>query len=403
MLTEKGTVLTEFFTQDHSADVLDLKQTEINQMLVKDVMSPAAVVAMKGETLNDVLSKMKRGHLREVPVLDGDKPVGMVSYSSLLMRRSLPLSARVEQVMRPAPRLEEDMALPAAVEELMSAGVRGAPVIRNGKMVGFVSRSDIIRVLPQVDQIRDKSVSEFMSRNPLSVNEKESVRKAEGMMKGLMEKTLPVVDKDGRLVGAVGMHDVIEVLWAPRANKPDNELMGDRTPADIAVGSVMSSPAVSISPKDTVSKVASLMTEKGLATVFVKDQDRLVGVVSQADLMELVISLKQKQGVYVQITGLSEDDPDVYDVLYQQIEKSMKRIDKIQFPRVFTVHVQTYHHEGMRSKYSIHARLTTDKSMLYASHTDWDLFKTMDGLLDQLEKTVKREHEKQLDARKKKL
>src|SRR4030066_1987653 len=232
-------------------------------MLVKDVMSPAAIVAKKGETLNDVLSKMKRGHLREVPVVDGDKPVGMVSYSSLLMRRSLPLSARVEQVMRPAPRLEEVMTLPVAVEDLMAAGVRGAPVVRNSKMVGLVSRTDIIRILPEAEQLRDKRVAEFMSRSPLAVNEKESVRKAEGMMKGLMEKSLPVIDKDGRLVGAIGMHDVIEVLWTPRANKPDNELMGDRIPADISVGSIMSSPAISISPKATVGKVASLMIERG--------------------------------------------------------------------------------------------------------------------------------------------
>lgn len=285
----------------------------------------------------------------------------------------------------------------------MSAGVRGAPVVRNNRMVGFVSRTDVIRVLPSVDQVRNRVVSEIMTRNPLAVDEKESVRRAEGLMKGLMEKSLPVVDKEGRLVGAVGMPEVIEVLWTPRTSKPDNELMGDRTPADITVGSIMSTPAVSVSPQDTVGKVAAIMVDKRLATVFVKEEERLVGVVSHADLMELVLSLKKKEGVYVQITGLSEDDPDVYDVLYSQIEKSMKRIDKIQFPRVFTVHVQTYHHEGMRSKYSIHARLTTDKSLLYASHTDWDLYKTMDGLLDQLEKSLKREHQRQLDARKKKL
>jgi CBS domain-containing protein/ribosome-associated translation inhibitor RaiA len=372
-------------------------------MLVKDVMSQAAVVASKGETLNDVLSKMKRGHLREVPVIDGDRPIGMVSYSSLLMRRSLPLSAKVEQVMRPAPRLEEDMTLPSAVEELMSAGVRGAPVVRNNRMVGFVSRTDVMKILPNLEQIRDKVVADIMSRNPQAVDEKESVRKAEGMMKGLMEKSLPVIDKEGRLVGAVGMPEVIEVLWNPRTSKPDNELMGDKVPADISVGSVMSQPAVSVSPKDTVGKVAAMMVDKGLATIFVKEDERLVGVVSQADLMELVLSLKQKEGVYVQITGLGEDDPDVYDVLYSQIEKAMKRIDKIQFPRVFTVHIQTYHPEGMRSKYSIRARLTTDRNVLYANHTDWDLYKTMDGLLNQLEKNLKREHEKLLDARKKKL
>ena len=384
-------------------DVLDLKGIEIEELLVKDVMSPSAVTATKGETLSEVISRMKKDHLREIPVLEGNKPVGLVSYSSFLLRRSLPLSTKVEQVMHPAPRLEEDMPITKAVEEMMASGVRGAPVVRNEKMVGFISRTDIIKVLPNVEQLKNRKVSEFMTKNPQFVTEKESVRRAQMLMKGLMEKSLPVVDKSGRLVGAVSMHEVMEIIWSPKSSKPYNELVGsDKEPPDIAVGSIMSRPAISVLPSDSIGKVASLMLEKGLATIFVHEGERLVGVVSQADLMEQVISLKKREGVYVQITGLVEEDPDVYNVLYDQIEKAMNRIDKIQFPRVFTVHIQTYHSEGMRSKYSIHGRLTTDRSMYYASQTDWNLYKTMDALLDQLEKTVKREHEKVLDLRRKK-
>lgn len=384
-------------------DVLDLKGIEIEELLVKDVMSSSAVTAAKGETLSDVISRMKKGHLREIPVLEGNKPVGLVSYSSFLLRRSLPLSSKVEQVMHPAPRLEEDMSITQAVEEMMASGVRGAPVVRNEKMVGFVSRTDIIKVLPNVEQLKNKKVSEFMTKNPQFVTENEGIRRAQMLMRGLMEKSLPVVDRNGRLVGAVSMHEVLEILWSPKSSKPYNEPVGnDKEPPDIAVGSIMSRPAISVSPSDSIGKVASLMLEKGLATIFVHEGERLVGVVSQADLMEQVISLKKREGVYVQITGLVEEDPDVYNVLYDQIEKAMNRIDKIQFPRVFTVHIQTYHSEGMRSKYSIHARLTTDRSLHYASQTDWDLYRTMDALLNQLEKTVKREHDKTLDLRKKK-
>ena len=384
-------------------DVLDLKGIEIEELLVKDVMSPSAVTATKGETLSAVISRMKKDHLREIPVLEGNKPVGLVSYSSFLLRRSLPLSTKVEQVMHQAPKLEEDMPITKAVEEMMASGVRGAPVVRNEKMVGFVSRTDIIKVLPNVEQLKNKKVSEFMTKNPQFVTEKESVRRAQMLMKGLMEKSLPVVDKSGRLVGAVSMHEVMDIIWSPKSSKPYNELVGsDKEPPDIAVGSIMSRPAISVSPSDSIGKVASLMLEKGLATIFVHEGERLVGVVSQADLMEQVISLKKREGVYVQITGLVEEDPDVYNVLYDEIEKAMNRIDKIQFPRVFTVHIQTYHSEGMKSKYSIHGRLTTDRSMYYASQTDWNLYKTMDALLNQLEKTVKREHEKTLDLRKKK-
>jgi len=379
-----------------------LNGIDIVQLLVRDVMSSAAVTANKGEVLSEVISRMKKDRLREIPVLEGNKPVGLVSYSSFLLRRSLPLSSKVEQVMRPAPRLEEDMPVTNAVEEMMASGVRGAPVVRNDKMVGFVSRTDIIRILPNVDQLKNKKVMEFMTKNPQAVTEKESVRRAQMLMKGLMEKTLPVIDNSGRLVGAVSMHEVMEIIWSPKSSKPYSELIGsDKEPPDIAVGSIMSRPAIAVSPDDTIGKVASLMVEKGLATIFVHEGEKLVGVVSQADLMEQVISLKKREGVYVQITGLVEEDPDVYSVLYDLIEKSMKRIDKIQFPRVFTVHIQTYHHEGLRSKFSIHARLTTDRSMYYASQTDWDIYRTMDALLDQLEKTVKREHEKTLDLRRK--
>lgn len=379
-----------------------MKGIEINQLLVKDVMSQVAVVAKKGETLSEVISKMKRDHLREVPVLDGDRPIGLVSYTSFLMRRSVPLGAKVEQVMRPAPRLEEDMPVPAAVEEMMSAGVRGAPVVRNQKMVGFVSRTDIIRVLPRVDTLRSKKVSEFMSSNPQAVSEKENVMKAQMMMKGLMEKSLPVVDNGGRLVGAVSMSDVLDVLWSPKATKPANEIIGNRERPEISVGSVMSRPPVSVSAGDSLERVANMMVTKGVATVFVVEDSRLVGVVSQADLMEQVLSLKEKKGVYVQITGLGEEDPDVYDIMYALIGKSMVRIDKIQFPQVFTVHVQAYNSEGMRSKYSLHGRLTTDHKMYYASATDWDLYKTLDELLSQLEKNIRKEHERLLDMRKKK-
>lgn len=373
---------------------------ELERLLVKDVMSSAAVIAHKGDTVSDVVAQMKKGHLREVPVLDGAKPIGLVSYSSFLHRRSLPLSAKVEQVMLQGPSLEEDMLLTIAVEEMMSAGVRGSPVVRAGKMVGFVSRTDIIKIFPKIVQLKDRKVSTFMTSNPLSVTEKETVRKAQQLMKSLMEKTLPVVDANGILVGAIGMPEVMDVLWSSKSNaRPPNEVWGGREQTEVIVGSVMSRPAIAVRPEETAGKVASLMIEKGLSTVFVHEDQRLVGVVSQADFMEQIISLKPTEGVYVQLTGLNEEDPDVYDVLYDLIGKSMKRIDKIQPPRVFTIHVTSYHHEGMRSKYSLTGRLTTARKMYYAHATDWDLYKTMDTMLDSMEKNVKREHEKALDQR----
>lgn len=380
--------------------MFEVKTTELDKLLVKDVMNTPRITVNKGETVSDVISRMKKGKVREIPVLDDSRPLGLVSYYSLLTRRNLPLSAKVEHIMIPCPRLEEDMSVVAAAEELMASGVRGAPVVRNQKIVGFVSRTDIIRVLSEVDELGRMRVGSIMSTSPVSVTESEQVRKAQVLMRGLNEKTLPVIAEGDKLVGAIGMTEIMDVVWTPRGSKPPNEIRGDREPADVRVESVMNKSPSSVSPDDNLDKAISVMLSKGLSTVFVSDSGRLVGVVSQTDIMEKLISLRPQEGVYVQITGLDAGDPEVYELMYEMIGKSMKRIDKIQAPKVFSVHVSAHHQEGLKSNYSLTGRLTTGKRMYYSKASDWDLYRSLDVCLDLVEKSIKKDHEKQLDARK---
>ena len=382
--------------------MFDLKAIAIDKLLVKDIMTQSPLTADKGETVSQMISKMRKNKVREIPIVEGGKPLGLISYKALLARRNVPLTAKVEHIMIPCPNLEEDMSVLHAAEELMLAGVRGAPVVRNHKMVGFLSRTDIVRILPQVDELKGRQVQDFMSKTPQSVTENETIRKAQVIMKGLDEKGLPVVDDIGLLIGAIGMTEIMDVMWSPKASKPPNEIKGsDREAADIRVGSVMNRSPVYISPTDTVEKAVSIMLKKNLSTLFVTDENKLIGVVSQFDLMEQVISLKPREGVYVQITGLDFDDPEVYDVLYELIGKAMKRIDRFESPRVFTLHASVHNPEGLKSKYGLGARLTTAKNMYYGKIVDWDLYKAADELLNTLEKNVKRDHEKRLDLVKK--
>ncbi len=374
---------------------------ELNRLTVKDVMSTAPTTIRKGQTISDAISSMKRSRVQELPVLEEDKPLGCVSYHSLLARRSLPLSSKVEQVMLPCPRLEESMLVTNAAEELMAAGVRGAPVIRAGKMIGYLSRTDLVRILPQVEELKGKKVSDFMTLNPQSVTERETIRRAQILMKQLGERALPVVDGESRLIGVIGMKGIMDALWNPKVHAdPPNQPRKDKEPAEALIGSLMSTPGFSVGPEGTVEDVANKMLSEDISTMFIVEGERLVGVVTKTDLMEQIISLKPKEGVYVQITGLDEEDPDVYTALYDLIEKYMKRIDKMESPRVFTIHVSVYHHEGMRSKYSLHGRLTTTRGVYMGSTSDWSLHKTLDALLMQMERRIKNEHERMIDYRK---
>lgn len=378
----------------------------IDSLSLADIMSTAPVSIGVDERVSDAIAKMKKHKVRELPVMKDDAPVGLVSYTSFVERRSVPIAAKVESIMLPVPRLRLQDGLIDAAESFVAAGIRGAPVVRGGKMIGFVSRTDLIRAMASSEELGRRQVKDFMTREPKSVGPDEVVRKAQIVMEGLNEKALPVVDDGNRLVGVIGMPEIIDVLWRPKADMPlrspkgPRKVYDSRVRAEIKVGSVMMRDVFTVSPDDTLKSVSSLMLKKGISTVFVASDGKLVGVVDQSDLMEQLISLRPRDSVFVQISGIGLQAPDVYDGLYDLIGKGMKRIAKMERPRVFYVHIISYDEEGLTSKYSVRARLSTERNMYYVRSSDWNVYRATSDLLEALEGKIRKQRERALSERK---
>lgn len=374
---------------------------------VGSVMTPSPVTIGVDETVSEAIAKIRKYRVKELPVLSQGIPVGLVSYTSFIERRSVPMNAKVDTIMMPVPRIGEDDSIVDAAEMLVSSGIRGATVMRGKKLVGFVSRTDIIRLMPTLTPFNKRKVKDIMSTEPLSVTPDESVTKAHIVMEGLNEKALPVVGDGHRLVGVIGMTEIMDVIWSPRADqpmrspKPPRKVFDGRTRASINVASVMTRDAVTVSPEDTLDLVVRLMLERGLSTLFVTEEGRLVGVVDQSDLMEELLTLKPRDQVFVQISGMTLHEPDLVDGMYDLIGKGMKRISKMERPKVLYLHVVTYDQEGLASKFSLRARMNTEAGMYYVRNSGWDLFKSTSDLLESLETKVRREKGKSLDRKKK--
>lgn len=378
------------------------------EVKVGSVMTPSPITVDIDETVTEAIAKIRKHRVKELPVLSQGAPVGLVSYTSFIERRSVPMNAKVDTIMLPVPRLKEDDSIVDAAETLVAAGIRGATVMRGKRLVGLVSRTDIIRLMPTIGALKGLRVKDIMSMEPLSVTPEESVRKAQIVMEGLNEKALPVVGDGGRLVGVIGMTEIMDVIWSPRADqpmrspKPPRKVFDGRTRASIKVASVMTRDVATVSPEDTLESVVGLMLDRGLSTLFATDEGRLVGVVDQSDLMEELLTLRPRDEVFVQISGMSMHEPDLVDGLYALIGKGMKRISKMDRPRVFYLHVATYEQEGLTSKFSLRGRLNTDGGMYYVRNSGWELFKAMSDMLESLETKVRREKGKSEDRRKRK-
>ena len=87
---------------------------------------------------------------------------------------------------------------------------------------------------------------------------------------------IPVVDGD-RLVGIVTDRDLVLRVIAD-----------GRDPQQTSVGDVISKDVVTVSPDDDLEQVLKVMSAKQVRRVPVVEQDRLVGIIAQADVARAV-------------------------------------------------------------------------------------------------------------------
>jgi len=374
---------------------------DLGSISIKDVMTKDTASISKDDKIADIISRMGEDGVHELPVVENGLAVGIVTYATLLKKRNFPLTSKAEVIMQHFPQLSELDPLKKGIELMINSGLNDLPVTRNGKLVGTVYQKDVLQQLAKVRGLRLRQVSEIMTPSVETVCEEDDVQKALSIMRGLDEKNLPVLNKSGRLTGVIGMMDIIKTVWKLQKGGR-KEFKTENKPVQVNVGSVMNRPPITIAPETLVEDTIRTMIKKDISTAFVMDESELVGVVTLKDILEQAMSLEEREeGVYVQLTGLSIEDPDVYDSLYSVIQKGLVRISKISMPKIFNSHIATFNHEGLRSKYSVHSRLTCENGMFYSKTNDWDLFRAMNTSLEVLEKEIKKEHEKDLSMRKK--
>ncbi|NEE05416.1 CBS domain-containing protein [Streptomyces sp. SID7499] len=92
---------------------------------------------------------------------------------------------------------------------------------------------------------------------------------------------LPVVDADDKVLGVLSGSDLLR--W--------EAYRGGRVPSPaVTAGDVMSSPAITVHPEQTVPDAARLMERRGVERLPVVDEaDRLVGIATRRDLLRVFL------------------------------------------------------------------------------------------------------------------
>ena len=136
-------------------------------------------------------------------------------------------------------------------------------------------------------------VRDVMSDHPVSVRKTASFKEIAARLRKLGVSGFPVVDDDGKVIGVVseadmlvkealegGYHGVWGLIAAMVHAKERRKAGG------VTAGDLMTSPAVTVGPQDTVEHAARLMYARGLKRLPVVDASgRLTGIVSRTDIL----------------------------------------------------------------------------------------------------------------------
>lgn len=135
-------------------------------------------------------------------------------------------------------------------------------------------------------------LSDIMTRDPVSVSPSDTLRVVLERMRQRGCRRLPVVE-GGRLVGIVSDRDVRLALNSPFTLRERRE---DETHLDrVVVAECMTPDPVTLPPDASVLDAARLIHERKFGGIPIVDAGKLVGIVTETDLLACFIELLGRQ------------------------------------------------------------------------------------------------------------
>jgi acetoin utilization protein AcuB len=126
-------------------------------MLVVERMTTPVVTITAETTVGQALAIIEARQLRHLPVLDAqDTLIGIVSEKDLL--RARPDDPVQEVMTRKVITVTEYTALEEAARIMADHKISSLPVMRNGKLVGIITETDLFKIFLELLAAREKGV-----------------------------------------------------------------------------------------------------------------------------------------------------------------------------------------------------------------------------------------------------
>ncbi|QDP40890.1 acetoin utilization AcuB family protein [Radiobacillus deserti] len=149
-------------------------------------------------------------------------------------------------------------------------------------------------------------VEEIMKKEVISLHPNATIAEAHQILQNHPIRHIPIVNADNEIVGIVSDRDVRDAspsILSKQANHSELEH---------SIDTIMTTPVITIHPLDFVEEVASIFYDQEIACLPVVQKNKLVGIVTEKDMLYTLIQLT---GTHVQSSQIEVKVPNKAGIL----------------------------------------------------------------------------------------
>jgi acetoin utilization protein AcuB len=132
-------------------------------------------------------------------------------------------------------------------------------------------------------------VTELMSRQVVTIRPSESCLDAVVRMQRAHVRHLPVVSREGALVGIITDRDLRHYLFAPRMFQALGTTRVDVLLDGVHVAKIMSSDVITVEADASLADSAGTMRKKRVGALPVMENGRMVGILTETDVLRHIV------------------------------------------------------------------------------------------------------------------
>ncbi len=355
-------------------------------MKVRDIMVKDVVFADSEDFVSSALAKMKSKKISQIVVNTKGMFAGIIELKNIVTKDIDISKTKVGTLMKKSGFVKPDDDVLDAAKSIISNGTRALPVMEGGRVSGIISETDIVGVADKFMNT-ESAITGIVSKS-VYARKDDNIGRIRHLMLNENVSRVPIVE-GGRVVGVVGTLDLVKAVEAKRGfearSKTRDTGFKEKTRIEEIKAATIMSEAMTVRGDEKIKNVIKLLQRNEQVIM----ENGKTCIITPKDIIELFLSAPTKR-VYVQVTGMQEEGMEFQSEMDSITTKFVQKVGKsFRDIQGLIVHVETYHKQGPKSKYSIRARLITENGIFISHSLGWNPIDAIQEAFKKLENEIR--------------